>query len=44
MKIVLDPILYIDDQTQPPAAFCPQCLGALYGPSLVCLRCRRDTP
>lgn len=44
MKGTIDPNLYIDEQAQIPAAVCPRCLGALYGPSLVCLRCRRDTP
>lgn len=31
--------LYIDLQAQVPAAFCPRCKGALYRPSLLCLRC-----
>ena len=31
--------LFIDPQTQPPAAFCPVCGGECYAPSLICLRC-----
>ena len=31
-------------QAKAPAAFCPKCHGALYAPSFLCLRCRRDTP
>jgi hypothetical protein len=34
-----EPTLYIDEQAIPPAAFCPVCHGALYRPSLRCLRC-----
>jgi len=31
--------LFIDPQTQLPAAFCPVCGGECYAPSLICLRC-----
>ncbi len=41
---LIEPTLYIDPQTQPPAAFCPVCGGALYAPSLRCIRCERNTP
>ena len=41
MAITFESNLYIDPQTQPPAAFCEYCGGELYEPSLVCLRCQR---
>ncbi len=44
MKDVLESILYIDPQAQVPAGYCADCGGALYSPSLVCLRCGRERP
>ncbi len=41
MSTILEPMLYIDLQLQPPAALCPLCGGERYAPSLVCLRCER---
>ena len=38
----IEPVLYIDEQTRRPAAFCPVCRGALYSPSYLCLRCRQE--
>ena len=40
----IEKILYIDRQAEVPAGYCPHCKGALYAPSLICLRCRRDVP
>ena len=40
----IEPTLYIDLQAQIPAGYCPVCGGALFRPSLECLRCRRDMP
>lgn len=40
----IEPILYTDPQNIPPKSACPICGGALYTPSLVCIRCRRDMP
>ena len=34
--------LFTDPQDQIPAAFCPECGGELYAPSLRCLKCRGD--
>ncbi len=34
--------LFIDEQDQKPAGFCECCGGALYAPSLGCIRCGRD--
>ena len=33
--------LYTDPQAQVPAGYCPRCGGAVYQPSLTCLRCER---
>ena len=33
--------LYTDLQAQVPAGYCPRCGGAVYRPSLACLRCER---
>ena len=47
MRQTLEPTLYTDPQTALIAAFCPVCGGALYAPSLRCIRCERrnhDTP
>ena len=45
MRITLEPTLYFDPQAARPAAYCPDCGGLLYAPSLRCLRCeRRDRP
>lgn len=41
MKITIEPTLYLDPQAVKPAGYCPVCGGALYNPSLVCLRCER---
>lgn len=44
MSIPIEPVLYIDLQSLPPADFCPCCGGELYAPSLRCRRCERRTP
>ena len=33
--------LYTDPQAQVPDGYCPRCGGAVYRPSLYCLRCER---
>ena len=35
----IEATLYIDPQAAVPAGFCPRCGGAVYKPSLYCLRC-----
>jgi len=40
----IESILYIDPQAVPPGGYCPVCGGALYLPSLYCIRCGRDEP
>ena len=42
MKVTIEPMLYIDIQTQKPACFCERCGGERYAPSLICSRCERD--
>ena len=42
MQVNTEPTLYIDTQAQIPAAFCPRCKGALYLPSLRCIRCGEE--
>lgn len=44
MKKQIDQTLYIDLQAAVPAGICHICGGALYAPSRLCLRCRRDVP
>lgn len=44
MGTKIQSVLYIDPQSKPPAGFCKKCLGALYAPSMICLRCQRDVP
>ena len=44
MQTDYESTLYIDEQAAAPAGFCPVCLGALYRPSLVCLRCGEGEP
>ena len=44
MSIKIESVLYIDSQNIKPAAFCPECGGELYAPSLECLRCQRRKP
>ena len=39
--IFIEKTLYIDPQAARPAAYCDDCGGALYLPSLMCLRCER---
>lgn len=41
MSTNIEFLLYIDIQDEKPAAFCPECGGELYAPSLICLRCER---
>ena len=41
MSTKIESVLYIDDQREPPADYCPECGGELYAPSLICLRCER---
>jgi hypothetical protein len=42
MDLRIEPVLYIDPQAAAPAGYCPVCGGALYSPSLTCLRCARN--
>lgn len=44
MLSLIEPMLYIDIQSQTPACFCQRCGGERYAPSLVCLRCERSAP
>ena len=44
MENIIEPMLYVDQQSLPPAAFCETCGGELYAPGLVCLRCERRKP
>ena len=44
MHPVIEQVLYIDPQAVIPAGYCPNCGGALYMPSMRCLRCGRDEP
>lgn len=37
----VEKVLYFDPQQIPAAAFCPECGGCLYLPSLGCIRCER---
>ena len=39
--IYIERALFPDPQADRPAAFCADCGGALYLPSLMCLRCER---
>ena len=41
MTSVVEQVLYVDEQSLPPAAVCQVCGGELYAPSLTCLRCER---
>ncbi len=38
----VEKMLYIDPQGGKCVGFCKKCGGALYAPSRICLRCRRD--
>ena len=42
MRKKIEDVLYIDSQQVKPAGYCPKCKGALYLPSLHCLRCGED--
>lgn len=42
MQNGVEGMLYIDPQARKPIGFCKKCGGALYAPSRICLRCRRD--
>lgn len=44
MDPMVEQQLYIDIQAAVPAGYCQLCGGALYAPSLYCLRCGRDEP
>ena len=44
LRTQVEQILYIDEQAQIPAGYCPRCHGALYAPSCICLRCGEDEP
>ena len=44
MYHAIEQTLYIDEQAKKPAGFCQKCGGALYAPSMICLRCQRDVP
>ena len=35
--------LFLDEQQEIPAGYCGRCGGALYGPSLRCIRCEEDS-
>ena len=42
MKQSIEQILYIDPQAKRPDGFCPCCGGALWLPSLRCIRCGKE--
>lgn len=44
MRQIIESNLYTDPQAVRPAAYCPRCGGALYPPSLECIRCGRENP
>ena len=44
MTSLIEPMLFIDIQSLPPADCCPVCGGERYAPSLICLRCERRKP
>lgn len=44
MSTKIESVLYIDPQSERHAAFCPECGGEVYAPSLICLRCERRKP
>jgi hypothetical protein len=44
MNQTIEVNLYRDPQAAQPAAFCPRCGGALWLPSLRCLRCEQEAP
>ena len=41
MNHIIEPMLYVDEQSLAPAAFCQVCGGERYAPGLICLRCER---
>ena len=41
MGNIIEPMLYVDEQSLPPAARCEVCGGEVYPPTLTCLRCER---
>ena len=42
MKVTIEPVLYIDPQAAVPDGSCDRCGGALWLPSLRCLRCEME--
>ena len=42
MDVNIEPVLYIDPQNVIPAGYCEICGGALWRPSLRCLRCEKE--
>lgn len=44
MTALLEPMLYIDPQTQPRWDLCPDCGAVRYWPGYVCIRCERRLP
>lgn len=44
MMTVIEPVLFVDEQSLPPGAFCETCRGELYPPTFTCLRCERRKP
>ena len=41
MTSVVEQVLYVDEQSLPPAGFCEVCGGELYESGFSCLRCER---
>ncbi len=41
MNIHIESVLYTDPQDAVPGGFCEKCGGALYLPSLECIRCQK---
>ena len=42
MNVTIEQSLYTDPQAAVPAAYCPRCGGALWLPSLRCIRCEKE--
>ena len=38
----IDGMLFLDEQSAVPACYCKRCGGAVYAPSLRCIRCEED--
>jgi hypothetical protein len=42
MYVSIEPVLFTDPQQAVPAGYCRKCGGALWLPSLRCLRCEKE--